>query len=227
MEDLWANGFLCPKVTQYFQDFINSTIYKDHNQTVRYPLQVKVANALNIPVDHVDIGTCFDCWASYVCHGYTLPNGITDDIADQVITENEWQEENSYMYPNRLDFSKVAIGLYLTEYLNVLRIEKNNPNTTLNFILYSAHDTTLMPILNALDIWDGKWTTYASSLITEYYEGQFVRIIFNGKAVIVPGCGQEFCPFDTFDQIVSKALPGPNDCQSSHTFGNLGYNIHP
>ena len=58
--------------------------------------------------------------------------------------------------------------------------------------LFSAHDTTLVPMLTALGSWDGDWPTYASYLAFELWSGGWsssgkseprVRVIYNGKPV--------------------------------------------
>ncbi len=43
--------------------------------------------------------------------------------------------------------------------------------------LYSAHDTTLVPLLLAFDVFDHKWPHYSSSLAFELW--QVILIILN------------------------------------------------
>ncbi|KAG2456972.1 PPA6 phosphatase, partial [Polypterus senegalus] len=52
--------------------------------------------------------------------------------------------------------------------------------------LYSVHDTTLMPFLMALDIFDMKWPPYSADAILELYEHRsskeaFVKVSYLGK----------------------------------------------
>lgn len=52
--------------------------------------------------------------------------------------------------------------------------------------LYAAHDTTLIPLLMALDIYDNKWPPFAADLILELYQHReskkwFVQLHYLGK----------------------------------------------
>ena len=51
--------------------------------------------------------------------------------------------------------------------------------------LYSGHDTTVTPLLIALDIFDNKWPQYAADLRFELYDNtkgeHYVKILYCGK----------------------------------------------
>lgn len=52
--------------------------------------------------------------------------------------------------------------------------------------MYSAHDTTLMPCLMALGIFDMKWPPYAADLTLELYQHRqtseaFVKVSYVGQ----------------------------------------------
>jgi len=169
--------------------------------------------------EDVSLSAAFDCWISQICHGYNIPYNISDELLWEVMREGEWQYGQGYVYPNRIDYSKVGIGLFMSEYLNVFNSVRNNPNNPLRFTLYSAHDTTIMPVLNALGAWDQIWPTFASFIVSEYYDGPGnpVRILYNGKPIKLPDCQyQEFCPFDTFTRIVSNVIPTADTCKASN-----------
>lgn len=82
------------------------------------------------------------------------------------------------------------------------------------FILYSGHDTTLMPLLSSLGIWDGKWAPYASMWNMELYHidephleypsAKAFRMIFNGKVLTdqITGCNSDLCDLDILLKIV-------------------------
>jgi len=172
-------------------------------------------------INEVDIFGCMDCWISHKCHGYSTPPGITEDILMEVIQETEWQFGSLFNYPNRLAYSKAGIGTFMEEYLEAITNSMNEPNNTLSFILYSAHDTTIMAVLNALNIWDGVWPSFASSMITEYYgpPNPSIRILYNYEPVPLPDCARlEFCPIKAFQDIVKRAIPEvADDCKSTKT----------
>jgi len=60
--------------------------------------------------------------------------------------------------------------------------------------LYSGHDTTLIPLLCAMDVYDGRWPPFAAHVIFELYkhkeepDRKFVRILYNDVEQLIPGC---------------------------------------
>ncbi|XP_039599604.1 lysophosphatidic acid phosphatase type 6 isoform X2 [Polypterus senegalus] len=75
--------------------------------------------------------------------------------------------------------------------------------------LYSVHDTTLMPFLMALDIFDMKWPPYSADAILELYEHRsskeaFVKVSYLGKDQLVRGCSDIYCPLRDFKKALSS-----------------------
>ena len=91
-------------------------------------------------------------------------------------------------------------------------IDKSRDKTKLKFILYSAHDSTVTPLLLNLGVYDrNKWTPYATRVVIELWrdttssqdsiEPLYFRVLVNGKAVTskMKFCGEalfkgELCP---------------------------------
>ena len=94
-------------------------------------------------------------------------------------------------------------------------IDKSRDKTKLKFILYSAHDSTVTPLLLNLGVHDrNKWTPYATRVVIELWrdttssassedsiESLYFRVLVNGKAVTskMKFCGEalfkgELCP---------------------------------
>ena len=94
-------------------------------------------------------------------------------------------------------------------------IDKSRDKTKLKFILYSAHDSTVTPLLLNLGVHDRtKWTPYATRVVIELWrdttssassedsiEPLYFRVLVNGKAVTskMKFCGEalfkgELCP---------------------------------
>ena len=91
-------------------------------------------------------------------------------------------------------------------------IDKSHDKTKLKFILYSAHDSTVTPLLLNLGVHDrNKWTPYATRVVIElwrdttssqdFIEPLYFRVLVNGKAVTskMKFCGEalfkgELCP---------------------------------
>jgi len=224
-ENLISNSYICPKIVDYDQQYRASDFYKNHTKMVTAPLENKLAQLLKLNISDIFLPAIFDCWISHVCHGFPLPDNITPEILGQITKEGEWQYGNMYNYPTREAYSKVCLGKFFQEYLSVFQKVRMDPNNTLAFALYSAHDTTIMPFLSALNAWDKLWPSYAATIIAEYYEVSnpyipSVRMIYNGIPIIIPGCGNEFCPYPVFEKIVSSIIPTDNDCRATPVSNN-------
>ena len=106
---------------------------------------------------------------------------------------------------------RLGIGPLITLFINNMEkmVDKSSP---IKMRLFSGHDTTLMPLLRALKIEENVWTPYGASIIFELYERKsekkdpdhFVRVLYQHKEQIIPGCGGGFCQFDDFRRALSK-----------------------
>lgn len=83
----------------------------------------------------------------------------------------------------------------------------SEPNRKL--FLYSAHDTTLIPCLMALGIFDMRWPPYAADLTLELHQHRqtkesFVKVSYLGQDQLLPGCSGIYCPLQEFKQMLSS-----------------------
>ena len=93
--------------------------------------------------------------------------------------------------------------------------------------LISGHDSTLMPILASFNVWDGRWTPYASMLIIESYalttpreeipSNHVFRLLYNGQVLTFkfPGCppDSELCDLDVFLRYVEPFATRNRNCK--------------
>ena len=84
--------------------------------------------------------------------------------------------------------------------------------------LYSGHDTTLLPLLHVLDVFDGKWPPFAANITLELYENEkkeaFVQTLYEGEPQLVPGCSDTMCPMNEFKTAIGKFVMTEGDYQS-------------
>ncbi|XP_074550447.1 lysophosphatidic acid phosphatase type 6 [Halichoeres trimaculatus] len=74
--------------------------------------------------------------------------------------------------------------------------------------LYSAHDTTLIPCLMALGVFDMRWPPYAADITLELHKHRqtsqaFVKVSYIGQDLLIPGCSGVYCPLEEFKQALS------------------------
>ncbi len=83
--------------------------------------------------------------------------------------------------------------------------------------LYSAHDTTVAIMMNALGVWDGKLPPYATAFLIELLsdkDGYFVEMFYRGDTfsseitpLLVPGCaGGTRCSLEDFEHLTDTAM---------------------
>lgn len=77
-----------------------------------------------------------------------------------------------------------------------------------SFLLYSAHDTTVAPVLGVIGAYDGKWPPLASNIEFELLQSNtdasefVVRIIYNGKVVTPQQCKAGLCTWRQWNSII-------------------------
>ncbi|XP_037096024.1 lysophosphatidic acid phosphatase type 6 [Syngnathus acus] len=116
-----------------------------------------------------------------------------------------------YCYqPSKSENLQLCVGPLL--HMLLLNIDEklqgtsSEPNRKL--FLYSAHDTTLIPCLMALGIYDMKWPPYASDITLELHEHRrtkeaFVKVSYMGQDQLIPGCSGLYCPLQEFQNVLS------------------------
>jgi hypothetical protein len=95
-------------------------------------------------------------------------------------------------------------------------IDKATSKTSIVFAVYGGHESSIIPLLISLGIYEQRWIPYASRLIFEYWrktsnetkksQRQYIRVLFNGKVVTqkLTFCkekviqGGELCPLEEF-----------------------------
>lgn len=135
-------------------------------------------------------------------HGLKQPSQELDQLRDRLDRLGGLQIgallKGGGGWANQVETSRLAIGKLLSEILDRLETRAARHRHDPSLYLLSAHDTSIVPLLTALGVYDGNWPPYASYISFELWEEgptdksehpQFsVRILFNGKPVPVPRC---------------------------------------
>lgn len=83
------------------------------------------------------------------------------------------------------------------------KIQSSPSKQDRKLFLYSVHDTTLMPCLMALGVFDMKWPPYAADITLELYQHRqtnqhYVKVSYIDQDQKIPGCSDIYCPIDEF-----------------------------
>uniref|UniRef100_V9KAY2 Lysophosphatidic acid phosphatase type 6 n=1 Tax=Callorhinchus milii TaxID=7868 RepID=V9KAY2_CALMI len=156
-----------------------------------------------VPDDNATFIDIMDDMIARKAHGLPLPKVLM-----------EWEETikqqavktlcSSFSLPNR-EGLQLSVGPVIDMLLTNINdnIQDGNSSSKQKMYLYSGHDTTLVPILYVLGIFNWDWPSYASDLTFELFEHQsskekFMKVSYSGKDQLVRGCSSIFCPLDEF-----------------------------
>ncbi|XP_034041858.1 lysophosphatidic acid phosphatase type 6 isoform X2 [Thalassophryne amazonica] len=158
---------------------------------------------------HVDFTLIRDDMVARKTHGLPCPE-VLDTWRETV--EQRAVDMTCYIF--ELSNRKV-LQLSVGPLLDILRVNieeklqgaSSQPNRKL--FLYSVHDTTLIPCLMAMGVFDMRWPPYAADLTVELHQHQqtreaFVKVSYMGQDQILPGCSGIYCPLQEFKQVLSQ-----------------------
>ncbi|KAM6986909.1 lysophosphatidic acid phosphatase type 6 [Aplochiton taeniatus] len=168
-----------------------------------------IQSALGIPLhQRVDFILIRDDMIARETHGLPCPP-VLDTWRETV--EQRAVDMMCFIYePSKRENLQLCVGPLLHTMMgNIeanLAANASDPNRKL--FLYSAHDTTLMPFLMALGVFDMKWPPYAADVTLELLqhrqtEEAFVKVSYVGQDLLIPGCSEVYCPLQEFKQAVS------------------------
>ncbi|XP_029434206.1 lysophosphatidic acid phosphatase type 6 isoform X4 [Rhinatrema bivittatum] len=129
--------------------------------------------------------------------------------------------------PDEREVLQLSVGpfLYILQD-NMLQTANGSSATTKSrkLFLYAVHDTTLIPLLTALGIFDNKWPPYAADLVLELYQHQyskmwFVRLCYKGEEQVLKGCRTALCTLDEFLNRISAYALSPDEYSTLCTQG--------
>lgn len=141
-------------------------------------------------------------------NGY-FPNGKFKELRDLSFTVDTLTEE----------LKRLKGGPWLKEVIDHtdrLLTEKDDP--PVKMFMYSAHDTTVAPILHTLGVFNGLAPPYASLIMLETFKipsdttELYLRVSYHNETgqppyiLTLPGC-QEMCPLSQFREITARYIP--------------------
>jgi hypothetical protein len=148
----------------------------------------------------------FDLWECDTAHGYLAQNypDITPQMYAAMRAEAMWYWNQSMSWPKTIkrQMAGKIIGNLLSSIDAVIAYNASSgAPLPVRFLHYSAHDTTVMPLLVALEVFDGTPPAYAAHVIIEVRRSPageyFVRASYQNKSLVLPFCSQADCSYAT------------------------------
>ena len=158
-------------------------------------------------------------------HGRGLYDGVTEEDYDMIgrIAAFIW----GTLYRDDV-LNRLAIGRFIHELLADITVAEQQDQ---KLLIYSGHDSTLVPILCALNIYDDTWPPYASFLSIEFVKRvstneKFVRVAFNDREQKILNLDTTLCPYEVFhERLTAMSLSNDEyaeECYSAETSRGSG-----
>jgi len=147
----------------------------------------------------------FDCVSAKVCDGMRLPvNVLTHIVLTKYSGINlEFIEDLTKLAYSLNEFRVHNQASFAVRGLYGMMTEKIKQMDEFPVVLWSGHDATLMWVLDNLQVWDGIWPPFASTMSLEFYEMTpdvdfdiGFRLVFNSRVLRLPGCNEDVCPVE-------------------------------
>jgi lysosomal acid phosphatase len=121
------------------------------------------------------------------------PTGLSEQDQQEIIALGTWAFIDAMKIPQVYQLTSTHLLSTIIHYLQTSTEHTN----TLKYVLFSAHDDTLMTLLSVLQAPVTEWPPYASDVNFSLYENPahnfYVKISFNNQPVNVPACGGDTC----------------------------------
>uniref|UniRef100_A0A667XCX1 Acid phosphatase 2, lysosomal n=1 Tax=Myripristis murdjan TaxID=586833 RepID=A0A667XCX1_9TELE len=149
-------------------------------------------------------------------HNLTLPRWATQEVLDTLRKIASFEVMYSILSHKRKEKARLSGGVLLNAILRNFS-KAVEQGSTLKFIMYSAHDSTLITLQAALDVYNGLLPPYAACQLFEFYQeydGSYsLELYYRNDSWRdpfpnpVPGCnGLNPCPLSMFTELVREVV---------------------
>ena len=210
IDNLSPSNGACPYLATIEDNAYDNDTFIVNNATITGDLNGFLTAQLGTPGTDWEWSQITDCFMTTICTEREIPNplvdqgqpGWTDELFNQTINADQY----AYFWKMKFNNSEWSrLGMSDIVY-NVHKNAENMQNSVLynnfSFVLYSAHDTSVIPFVDAL-LPPGQtidfWAPYASYVSVEMYEAtaattastgetHYFRVIYNGQVLQPNGC---------------------------------------
>lgn len=145
-------------------------------------------------------------------NGVEMPKGLSEKDAKKIIWLTDWIQGQQFKPAEVGDYFGSDFLVKLKKDMEDVKAEKQ----MYKYILYSGHDSSILPVMSALKVPLEMNPPYASHIDFEMYkdgDDYYVRVRFNNKDVELEGGNGGICKLDAFFKIVDKSAQGKVELQ--------------
>lgn len=132
-----------------------------------------------------------------------LPSGISPKQSQEILKDGQWALATLYGSPEMGRAYSHNLKQAIDHYLQ----GATHADSPLKYVLFSAHDTTILAMLSDLGVATTEHIPYASDLNFQLWESDqhqyLVKISFNGTTLHIPACAGKVCTLSQFIKIAS------------------------
>ncbi|XP_071283579.1 lysosomal acid phosphatase isoform X2 [Agelaius tricolor] len=197
--------------TRHSAEYINKT--KENWQFLE--MVAKETGIRDISLE--SIWSVYDTLFCEQAHKMDLPGWVTPEVMTHLKELKDFGFEFLFGIHNRVEKARLQGGVLLDHIRkNLTKAANASAHQNLKLLVYSAHDTTLVALQTALDVYNKNQAPYASCHLFELYQeddGNFSVEMFyrneSGKEpfpLTIPGC-QHKCPLQRFLELTDPVVP--------------------
>ena len=223
-DHLLATRQNCPRITQLESDLSESSYMKDVVYKANKDLFEYISDHTGLNITSVDkLASVYDTLLVETIHNKTLPEwtlsvfpgGKFDQLQKLSFIHDTFNDE----------LKKLKAGTFINELVaHYSNFDLNTVNQmhTKKMFMYSAHDISIVRVLNTLGVYEGNVPPYSSTVMFELIDqdGLKVAISYRNETsrepydLIIPGC-EKLCPLELFKELTKAVRPGDwqNECK--------------
>ncbi|XP_014790422.1 prostatic acid phosphatase isoform X1 [Octopus bimaculoides] len=220
----------CPKYMKLYENFQKSKKFKELINDYKDVITL-VSDKSGATGDIESVTSVYDNLFCKRAHNFSLPSWASDDIMLK-LKALEIIKMKNYFYTPSMQLLKG--GHLLWDIVENMNLKVTEPETLRKFIMYSAHDSTMIALFMSLNLFNDILPPYASCLIIELHKSEensyFVQIFYKNSTSAEPvpltmsGCEQK-CLWNQFVRLTEESLTAnielecelPQDSLSSAT----------
>ncbi|XP_030130088.2 lysosomal acid phosphatase [Taeniopygia guttata] len=207
----------CPRYEQLQTETRHSAEYINKTKESWQFLQMVAKETGIRDISLESIWSVYDTLFCEQAHKMDLPGWVTPEVMALLKELKDFGFEFLFGIHNRVEKARLQGGVLLDHIRkNLTKAANASAHQNLKLLAYSAHDTTLVALQMALDVYNKIQAPYASCHLFELYQeddGNFSVEMFyrneSGKEpfpLTIPGCQQK-CPLQRFLELTDPVVP--------------------
>ncbi|XP_070304839.1 testicular acid phosphatase homolog [Salvelinus sp. IW2-2015] len=226
----------CPRFRELMGETFDSQHYrrvlKSHQRFIQ-----ELSNHTGYPVSRLlgrnSIWRVYDTLSCQRNHNLTTPGWATQEVLNTLQEISSFEVMFSAVTHKRKEKARLSGGVLLNAILRNFS-KAMEQGGAFKFIMYSAHDSTLITLQAALDVYNGLLPPYAACQLFEFYQeedGSYSLDMYyrndssrDPYPTPVPGCETTPCPLTSFTDLVKDVISTDWDaeCGLKPSWSNTG-----